>query len=309
MLSGSTIETHVTKVDFEDRRAQLTALDLIRPVRRLLGRLWETPGITVLRRRFYFANFRRGRPTNGFFGVYPSLEAARQSAPTGLIGYDHDSLAAMEISGFRGGAEPSFGPMAASEYPLLFWLRPLLSNGVRVFDFGGYLGNGFYLYRPYLDYPSGMTWTVCDVPAVAHAGQALADRKGETQLRFTTEIAEASNAEVLIAAGSLQYLEEGFLPKHLAAMPRRPRHVFVHRTPLHPQAGYVTMQTWHDGRSPVFCPYTVAHHGQLVAEMEALGYEVVDSWEKPRALDVPLHPECRLDAYAGLYFRFGGITA
>jgi putative methyltransferase (TIGR04325 family) len=42
--------------------------------------------------------------------------------------------------------------MAASEYPLLFWLRPLLSNGMRVFDFGGYLGNGFYLYRPYLDY-------------------------------------------------------------------------------------------------------------------------------------------------------------
>jgi hypothetical protein len=61
-----------------------------------------------------------------------------------------------------------------------------------------------------------------------------------------------------------------------------------------------------DGGTPVFNPYTVAHRQGFIDAMAALDYELVDSWTKPKILDVPFHPECRLEAYTGLYFRLRG---
>jgi hypothetical protein len=52
-----------------------------------------------------------------------------------------------------------------------------------------------------------------------------------------------------------------------------------------------------------FCPYTVAHRGRFIEGLQALGYEQVDAWDKQRPVDVPLAPECHVDAYSGLYFR------
>lgn len=263
----------------------------------------KAPGIEHLRSRYHWFQFSRGRPSYGFYGVYDSLEHARRFAPAGLVGYDHDRLTNLEISGFRSGPEPSFGPMDSSEYPLLFWLKPLIKPNTRIFDFGGFLGNGFYLYRRYLDYPPTLTWTVCDVAAIARAGRTLAERWNEKQLEFTTEHASAEGADIFLAAGSLQYLEPGFLKRLLAGLRNPPKHVFVHRTPLHESRSFITLQTWNDGQGPVFCPYSVPHRDALIEDMRDLGYREVDRWSKPRALEIPLHPEHRVDAYSGLYFR------
>jgi len=293
-----------------NKRLGSRSRDLLRLAKRLarasVSAGQTAPGVLHLRQRMHEARFRKGRPNNGFRGVYANFDEARRSSPAGLIGYDHDRLTKLEISGFRSGDELTFGPMESSEYPLLYWLRPLISQDIKIFDFGGYLGGAFHQFRPYLNYPSTLRWIVCDVPAVVRAGEALARRGRELQLEFTADPADADGTDVLIAAGSLQYLEPGFLQKLLKKLRLPPEHIFVHRTPMHPAAGYVTLQTFNDGNGPVFCPYSVPHEGTFAKDLQRIGYEQVDTWSKPRVLDVPFQPECRLEEYSGMYFRRSG---
>jgi putative methyltransferase (TIGR04325 family) len=107
---------------------------------------------------------------------------------------------------------------------------------------------------------------------------------------------------VLLAAGSLQYLEDGFLQRLLGRLVERPRHVFVQRTPLHDRRAFVTVQA----TGPTFCPYTVAHRDTFMDGMRSLGYELVDEWRHDRSLEVPFCEGTRVDHYSGLYFRWRG---
>ena len=101
--------------------------------------------------------------------------------------------------------------IASYDYPVLFWLSQIFnqsSNKLTVFDFGGNVGNHFYSYSTILKYPDGLNWTVCDVPAIAKAGEKLAqDLNSSLSLSFTTEFIEANGKNIFIASGSLQYVD------------------------------------------------------------------------------------------------------
>lgn len=260
------------------------------------------PGVAALRRKLYEARFRAGRYHCGYDGSYASFEAAERALPTGLAGFDHAAMADIDHYTTTAGG---FEPMPATEYPVLFWLRGALDEGARtLLDLGGYVGHAFRQYDQYLAFPDDFRWTVFDLPHITRAGQALAARQPTRRLRFTTAVDDGSGMDILLAAGSLQYLPENYLHERLSAWAERPRHLIVQRTPLHARRSFVTIQSVVTRAGQVsFCPYSVAARAGFVEGLLALGYRLVDAWEKPRSLDVPFHPECHVETYSGLYFR------
>ena len=262
------------------------------------------PGIAQLRRRLYEARFRAGKYHCGYSGRFAGFEAAERALPTGLAGFDHDAMADIgHYTTMAGGIEP----MPATEYPVLFWLRAALDEGARtLLDFGGYVGHAFRQYDRYLAFPDEFRWTVFDLPHITRAGEALAAGQPTPRLRFTNDVDDGCGMDILLAAGSLQYLPEHYLHERLKAWPKRPRHLIVQRTPLHMRHSFVTIQSVITRTGEVsFCPYSVPARAGFIEGLLALSYELVDSWEKPRSLDVPFHPECHVETYSGLYFRLG----
>lgn len=261
-------------------------------MRRIFGVAAAQPGIRHVLRAAHEVEFAQGRPTDGFRGVYADFEIAAHSAPRSMpLGYDRPEMAAL----YRG----SLNRLNPQDYPVLYWMRPAIERATRIFDLGGHVGVSYYGFERHLHYPDALTWTVYDVPAVTREGAALAQRRGRTQLRFTTRFGDADGADILLAAGSLQYVEDGFLHRGLAQLRHKPRHVIIQRTPLHEHKAFVTLQA----TGPAFCPYNVAHRQTFIDGLTTIGYELVDSWACARPLEIPFHPECYVPHYSGLYLK------
>jgi putative methyltransferase (TIGR04325 family) len=230
---------------------------------------------------------------NNFYGAFESLEQARAALPEGMpAGYDTPEAGAL----YRERMETIY----PHDYPILFWMKPLLVKARRVFDLGGHVGIANYAYERYLGSLSEVNWVVCDVPAVVAAGRDLAAMRGRRGLSFTTESNHADGADVFLASGSLQYLPAGFLPSLLGRLSAPPAHILLSLVPTTPGPTFYTLNNIHTG----ICPYLVMNEDELVSSMRHVGYERVDSWSVPgKTLEIPLHPELTLDAYRGFYFR------
>jgi putative methyltransferase (TIGR04325 family) len=259
------------------------------------GALLEVPWVRELRRRAYRSQFAAGAP-GCFYGVYASFAEALQDVPKGrAVGYDQPAMAAM----YR----DRMSRVYPADYPVLYWLARCLPGARRLFDFGGHVGIQYYSYRRYLDHPAGMRWVVCDVPEVVRAGRRIAAEEARTDVAFVERLDEASGADILLAAGSLQYLEASFFHTALAGLAARPRHVLVNKLPVHAARQFVTLQD----TGPACHPYTVFESGPFVSAICALGYELVDRWENAElSCRVPFHPDHDVPAYSGFYFRAMG---
>jgi putative methyltransferase (TIGR04325 family) len=254
----------------------------------------QAPTLTsVLRRLIYNARFERGKAgPNAYSGAFGTFGDAERAAPARRPrGYDHLSLA--------GYYRELINRPDVTDYPVLFWLRPILCQPTRIFDFGGHIGVAAYALHNHLGTVDSLRWTICDVPTIVREGEALARARDRHDLEFTTDFHDADGADVLMASGSLQYLDAGFLAERLGTLRSPPGHVFVNRTPLHPTRRFFTVQCI----GPTFHAYTVDHRDRFIEEMSRAGYGVVDSWDCPRRFEIPFHPGHELDAYSGLYFR------
>jgi|CZKY01.1.fsa_nt_gi putative methyltransferase (TIGR04325 family) len=223
-------------------------------------------------------------------GVYASFEEARANAPKNVrLGFDHDEIAfAYKDYGVR-----------PSDYPAAFWLREALRDGATVFDLGGSVGNLFYLWEDYFEYPGNVRWLICEVPAVARAGHRLAQEKGENRLRFTSRFEEADGSNCLLASGCLQLIETSIADtlRHLACPPQ---HLVLNRLPLHSRFECITLLNirW------AACPCRVFQRDRFIGELESLGYVVVDAWAVPdQSCWIPFYPEYSVESYTGLYLR------
>jgi len=233
--------------------------------------------------------FRRRKQS--FRGIYPSFEAATRAAPTGkLVGYDHDE--ALDLD------EEYLENLNPADYPVLFWMAPLLPGAQTVFELGGNIGVAFYVYRDYLAYPDRLRWMVCEVSATVEAGRKLAQKKGEQQLSFTTQREAAEEADIYFTSGALQYIEEPFA-EILGRLTIRPRHVLINRVPLCAGPSFITLQN--NGAWVV--PYKVVNETAFIESLTALGYELADHWRIHRSLEVLTSPKHRVDNYQGMYFR------
>ena len=248
------------------------------PVRRLLRHAYD----------HYFAA--ASGEARLFRGVYPDFAAARAAAPAGRpVGYDNPE-SAWQVAEER-------HRIFDCDYPMLFWMERLLPGLHRVFDLGGNVGISYYAWRRYLDWPDGLDWLVADLPAVVAAGEKVLHSEPTPGLRFTTGLEELPQADLLIAAGVLQFMEDPYGP--LARARSLPRHMLVNKTPLYDRFDAVTLQA----TGAAYCPYHLFNRARFAARFEELGYRLVNSWTNPgMGARIPFYPAYDVPAFSGFYF-------
>ena len=259
-------------------------------IRRMVHWLASTPPLALVVRYLYERRFVKPASRGRFRGVYDDFDAAISSAPRTLpVGYDHDEASRMYSS----------RPMFPEDYAVLLWLMPLLQGGARVLDFGGHTGGLFDLFRNLPNWPQGVAWTVCDVPAVVQRGLELNSSRSEPHPRFISQLEDAGPAEVFLASGSLQYCDRT-ITETLARLPVMPDHIIINQTPLHEDLEFVTLQNI----GTAYCAYWIRKREQFVQRVIDEGYELVDMWSNPGKLCmIPTHPRQTRPAYYGAYLR------
>lgn len=271
------------------------ATTLSTTVQRVLRRARSTPPIAAMRRARARAEFLSPAGFTRCWGVYPDFATARAAAPASAE-FDTASLVDAYV---RERTRHVF----AYDYPVMWWLREAFAGGAtRVFDLGGSVGVHYYAYRPHLAYPAALVWTVREVPTLVRRGRDLAAQQDAPGLTFTDALdAPDAAADVWLAAGALQYVEgAASLGGWLAASRRPPAHVIINKVPLYDGPAFVTLQNIGDG---AFAPFHVYQRRRFIAEVEAAGYRLVESWQTPerelQLFDAPPGPS---GAFSGLYF-------
>jgi putative methyltransferase (TIGR04325 family) len=226
-----------------------------------------------------------------FRGVYRTFEEAIQAAPAGKpIGYDN-----AEAATFMAPADP----IRPNDYPVMFWLQKTMAETPSILDIGGYVGISYYSYAKHLTYPEHLRWMIYDVPAVTKQGIEIARNTASPGLSFTTEINGQTQAHIVLALGSLQFIEKS-CSELLSQMATRPMHLIINKTPLTDLADFVTLQDL----GPAVCPYWVFNRAKFIHSIQDLGYELVDSWANLElGCHIPLHEDHSVPNYSGLYFR------
>ncbi len=244
-------------------------------------------------RKSRYERYFKGTSNYGLMGVFESFAEARAAIPPHQT-QGFDSTPAAEMYDDR------LDRIFPYDYPLLFWLRPLLKPGGRIFDVGGHIGIAFYGYSKYLEFPQGLEWLVCDVPAITMRGEALAKQRAvDRSLCFTNDLTRGDGCDIFVTAGAIQYVEAPTLGQMLKSMRTLPTHVLINKVPVHPQHGFVTLENIGTG----YAPFYVFRRDSLLQEMNGIGYDLKDSWTNPdRRLHIPFHPDHCLKEYSGFYF-------
>jgi putative methyltransferase (TIGR04325 family) len=227
----------------------------------------------------------------GYNRVFPDLASAQSAAQSyGVQGHGSDENVRV-LQDLMTRTRPS-------DYPVLFHLGRLRLEGLRVFDLGGTMGDLFYLYDRYLDFPAGLRWTVHDLPGNMARGIEFARQQQESRLEFSDDLHGASGDDVLLVSGALHYFDFT-LADYIARLPQRPGHVIVNRTPLVDAPTAATVQ-----HTDVMVGCRLLNRAELVGQMANLGYRAADAWSVPEfSIKLPYDPEYWVREYSGIYFR------
>jgi putative methyltransferase (TIGR04325 family) len=238
------------------------------------------------RQRFYSS-----RGLGSWYGDYSSFAEASAAAPSGApVGYDNTGTAELYDNFFR---------VDAKDYPVLFWLEKILRPQTRIFDFGGHVGHTCLAYRELLTNGPTLEWEVYDVPAIVAEGTRRVAANALARLSFTTDFGRASGADVLHAAGALQY-EPRSLATMVGALPQPPKYIVINMTPTVANGPMVTLQNI----GPAYCPYRIDDRNDIPNGLRALGYEQLATWENPEGRTrVPFSRRGRQITWVGHCFR------
>jgi len=271
---------------------------LRRGLLRIAREISELPVIRLLSAPLYRRYFRKPyRGGNLYFGVYDTYqealnEAHRISSARLPSDYDVEAVTTMYLDQLHS--------LRTCDYPTLFWINRILSEGGRrVFDLGGHLGLAYYGYQRYISFPAGLVWCVHDLPHVVSAGRRLASERDTLgALQFCETPHGADGFDILISTGAFQYLGYS-LPSLIGELSHPPHHVLLNLIPLHPEKAFFTLQNL----GVAVCPYRVESIERLVADMRAHGYRVRDHWDLDRRMRIPFMDEYDVDSYHGYYFE------
>lgn len=235
---------------------------------------------------------RLGRPSGIFQNFAEAWEVARS---TGLPGHEDWAEITLHLEMPKG--------LRVSDYPVVYWLLRLSEKLVRVFDYGGNVGNLAYSYSEYLHPARQIDWTVYDLPLVRAAGRGFAAERRNADLHFAESPAEYRSEQILLISGAFQYWE-GTIESFLKQFTETPRHILINRSPIHErQHSFITVQR---ARTCAF-PCIVRNAQDMIREFSRLGYELVDRWKAPElTLRPPLFPDYMVSFYSGFYFALRG---
>lgn len=268
-------------------------------VHQLLDMALAAPGVLQWRIKRFDTAFKLGHYGGVCRGVYTTYQEAANAATSALpLGYNH--LAGAQMYRDR------LDRVWPGDYPMMLWLERAFQNGVkRVFDLGGHVGVSYYAYQKYIAFPPGLAWQVHDVPAVMAAGRDMArERDTFGSLTFVDAFAPAACADALFTSGCLQYLQSS-LADMLAALAQRPRWVLLNLIPLHDTLDYWTVQSI----GQALCPYRIQRRSVFFADLQALGYEVLDTWQNAeKRCQVAFSPKHSIEGYVGAALKLRGST-
>jgi putative methyltransferase (TIGR04325 family) len=186
-----------------------------------------------------------------------------------------------------------------SDYPVFYYWSKLENPPRRILDLGGNMGNIFYTYQNYLQFPEDTEWSILDLQEVRAAGERVAADKSESRIRYVDSIESSGEIDLFLSSGSLHYFDEP-LAGLLGRLPGLPRYVIINRVPVCEGQQIYTVQ---DSRS-FLIPCKIRNRTQLVAEMQELGYELEAFWDAHQlSLRVPLYPDSSAHTYSGFLFR------
>jgi putative methyltransferase (TIGR04325 family) len=222
-------------------------------------------------------------------GIFATFHEAQEAAKhLNAKGHEADILSQL----------PLYFGLRMSDYPVLVWLNQARPR--RLFDFGGSVGNLYYLYKDYLDLSPTFSWIVHDLPEVIEKGQALAAARNASTLSFSSQLSDGKDCDFFLVSGALQYWEDS-MAALFAAMGTRPEHVIVNRSPLtERKLSYVILDIIGDAALPKM----IRSRSSLIEEFESMGYERVADWIEPeRRITLTFYPGYEVPNYSGLYFR------
>jgi putative methyltransferase (TIGR04325 family) len=230
-----------------------------------------------------------------FHGTFSSIEDARSCAARYVpASHEHPKQITLHAQFAEVTRE--------SDYPVLFFLSPVVSELRTVFDLGGSIGNLFFQLDRYLNFSNELVWTVHDIPVKRAAMNEFAREKGEKRLAFTDEFSAASGVDLFIVVGAIHFFEPK-LAELLDQLESLPKHVIVNRSPFSSGDDIVMV---HDGGLWVN-PCKLHSVEKLCSGMRDLGYELVASWPvNERIVRIPLIPEYN-ETYRGFYFRLSSV--
>lgn len=261
---------------------------------------WQTSVWNPFARSIYRRRFRQPFGEGHlYYGVYTShaqaqAEAERLASRSLPASYDLEAAGRIYRS--------HLDKIRVSDYPLVYWLGRIFTAGARsVFDLGGNIGVTYYAFERYLDYPPDLRWTVHDLPHAMAAGEKWArTHDAPRRLRFSDTVETAAEHDVLVSTGALQYLPYS-LPELIDRLQPKPPHLLINLTPMHEEREFFTLQNL----GIAICPYRVGSIPRLLEAMQTRGYTLVDRWiSHERRLEVPFHPQARVDGYSGFHFKF-----
>lgn len=226
-----------------------------------------------------------------FKGAYPTVEAALAGPyGRGMAGYNHDDV-----------VDVSFDKMCNVEvwdYPVILWLERLMPHATALIDAGGHMGTKYRAFSRLLNLEAGPDWIVYDLPAIVRAGRRRAAEDG-LKISFVDSIPQLPPAEILLASGLLQYYphDASHLIQQLAT---RPRHLILNKVATRDGPAVVTMSKI----GPSWVPYQIRDRAAFQADVEGLGYRMVDQWDVPSLSHViPTHPELGPSQSRGYVFE------
>jgi len=264
----------------------------VQVVRDILEGPITRPALMRWRRRKFLSRDGFG----SYFGLFDSFAAARQWLPPNPE-FNLDALAQEYI-------DIRTRQVFAYDYPVMWWLNGAFAGGAEgILDIGGSVGVHYHAYRAYIDMPSALTWRIAEVPAMVTIGRKLAAERGTTALNFTEDLQEglaSPGTDIWIAAGALQYMEDGRPAELLKRSADMPRHLLLNKMPLFEGDDFVTTQNIGEG---CFSPLHVFNRERFIRDIEALGYTLRDHWPvHERSMYLPGHPERSFPSFTGLYF-------
>lgn len=254
------------------------------PIRRFIHRTGGKKGIADLYQEW-----------SGISRIYPTMEAAADEIRRRSPETRGHLEGALIDSNYEVSVETR-----VSDYPVLFWLLNASSEGkLRVFDFGGGIGQAFVNFSRFL--PEGLVadWQVQDLPEVVSRSKRCFPEGVPERLRFVTTLEESDQCNVFYSAGALHYWP-GSMAELFSALGQKPRHFLMNRSPMASTGkDYFTVQKgvgW-----AVAC--RIRNLPGFKQEMESEGYSLVDCWIDPlKSLLFPWMPAFSC-AYQGAYFR------
>jgi putative methyltransferase (TIGR04325 family) len=188
-----------------------------------------------------------------------------------------------------------------SDYAVLYWLNRIRGD-IRLFDFGGNMGNVYYSCARYIDTADrSLQWTVYDFPFIIDMARKIAASQAEPIPHFTTALQDSSDANVLLISGTYHYWEKD-TAAFLDQFPRLPEHVLINRSPFYDdnRAAIVSMQATLNFAFPII----VRNVSEVVAGFVEKGYELVDRWTAAEySHSMPFFPDLSVPSYSGFYFR------